>query len=271
MFSETLIQNSPFKGQAIDPTTNKVIEITDFIGNFDILEETQDGTIKQWTPIIIKREDNFKRSFHVKDNDKKALVVKEYSEVECGIGAGCWLSSIAMLSWLSDNYHKHTFSGIKVLEIGCGVALNSLYLGSCQSSDDANIIASDYKHTIGYALDENKALNNIDTSKVIYKVLDWNQCISETYNPLETIGTFDLIIATDCIYKSTASMFFNVVKHHLAKNGKFLLINPMETSRPGTDNVIYKLAEMGEICVSHIAIQMNKKYTKPLIFVEVTA
>jgi predicted nicotinamide N-methyase len=275
MFQETLIQNSPFKGQAIDPITNMVIDISDFVGDFDILEETQDGSIKQWTPITISRQNNLVRSFQIQgDGDSsgstaKALLLKEYSEAECGIGAGCWLSSIAMLSWLSDNYQKHSAS--RVLEIGCGVALNSLYLACSHSHAHTNITASDYKHTIGYALDENKVLNGIDTSKVAYEVLDWNQCISETYNPSETIGAFDLIIATDCIYKSTATMFFNVIKHHLAKNGKLLLINPMETSRPGTDNLIYKLAEMGEISVSHIAIQLNKKYTKPLIFVEFTA
>jgi len=278
MFQETLIQNSPFKGQAIDPITNKVVDISDFVGDFDILEETQDGSIKQWTPITITRQNNLMRSFQIHGDENgstaKPLLLKEHSEAECGIGAGCWLSSIAMLSWLSDNYETHS-TPKRVLEVGCGVALNSLYLAHSHSNSHSqahiNITASDYKHTIGYALDENKVLNGIDTSTVAYEVLDWNQCTSETYNPSETIGTFDLIIATDCIYKSTASLFFNVIKHHLAKNGKLLLINPMETSRPGTDNLIYKLAEMGEISISHIAIQLNKKYTKPLIFVEFNA
>lgn len=274
MFQETLIQNSPFKGQAIDLNTNKVVDISDFVGEFDVIEDGHDGIIKQWTSITITRQNKHMRSFQINANaDAKGsvkLLLKEYSEAECGIGAGCWLSSIAMLSWLSDNYLNYS-TPARVLEVGCGVALNSLYLASSQSQVNTSIVASDHMHTIGYAFDENKALNGIDTSKVAYEVLDWNQCISETYNPSTTIGTFDLIMATDCIYKSTATMFFNVIKHHLAKNGRLLLINPMEKSRPGTDNFIYKLAEMGEISISHIAIQLNKKYTKPLIFVEFTA
>lgn len=279
MFQETLIQNNPFIGQAIDHVTNKIIAISDFIGDFDILEETyeREEGIKKWTPITVARQDKSVRTFHIKDvedvkgNDLKPILLKEYSEAHCGIGAGCWLSSIAMLSWLSDNHHKHCHSGMKVLEVGCGVALNSLFLARTYSDTHINITASDYMHTIGNVLDENKTLNGIDINKLTYNMLDWNECTSDSYCPLKTLGTFDLIIATDCIYKSTSSLFFNVIKHHLAMNGKLLLINPIETSRPGIDNLIYKLAEMGEICISHIAIQLNKKYTKPLIFVEFTA
>lgn len=268
MFKETLIQNSPFKGQAIDTNTNKVIDISDFVGDFNILEEKDDNTIIHWTPIQVTRNSNLVRSFHIHGHSVPILI-KEYNESECGIGAGCWLSSIAMLSWLSD--HNNSYTNKRILEIGCGVALNSLYLASLDYYQTTHITASDYKHTIGYVLEENKSFNNINENRAEYKVLDWQQCCSSTYDPLDTIGKYDLIIATDCIYKSTASLFFNVIKHHLAPNGTLLLINPMETSRPGTDQLIYKLAEMGEIRVSHIAIQLNHKYTKPLLFVEFNA
>lgn len=275
MFKETLIQNSPFKGQAIDVNTNKVVDISDFVGVFDILEEIDDKNVIKWKPIEVTRCNNLVRSFLVKD-DNTPILLREYSESECGIGAGCWLSSIAMLSWLSD--HPQSYANKRILEVGCGVALNSLYLAHThqdhtkpQSNTTTSITASDYMNTIGCVFDENIALNNIKEGQAEYKILDWQQCCSSTYNPLDTIGTYDFIIATDCIYKSTAPMFFNVIKHHLAPNGKLLLINPMETSRPGIDQLIYKMAEMGEVRVSHIAIQLNKKYTKPLLFVEFTA
>jgi len=259
MFPETLIQNSPFKGQAIDPYTNRVVDITDFVGHFQVI--TEDNT--KWAPVSVQRHSQQVRSFTVPST--QTILLKEYSEQECGIGAGCWLSSIAMLSYLSTN--PIPSQTMRVLEVGCGVALNSLHLAS---KGHSSIVASDYKQTIGFAFSENQQLNNIVNGQ--YQVLDWHQCCYETYDPTTTIGKYDLIIATDCIYKSTAPMFFEVIKHHLSKDGsKLLLINPMENSRPGVDQFIYKLAEMGDIAVQHIAIQLNDKYTKPLLFVEFTA
>lgn len=258
MFSETLIQNSPFKGQAIEPLSGKVVDVPDFVGEFQVLTETN----TEWTPISVKRHGENVRSFT--DINNHTMLLKEYCEEECGIGAGCWLSSIAMLSYLSTNPMS---SNTRILEIGCGVALNALYL---TSQGYQNVVASDYKQTIGIAFTENQQLNNIHNGE--YQVLDWHHCCSDTYDPHTTIGTYDLIIATDCIYKSTAPMFFQAIKHHLSKDGgKLLLINPMETSRPGVDQFIYKLAEMGNITVEHIAIELNGKYTKPLLFVEFSA
>jgi SAM-dependent methyltransferase len=269
MFLETLVQNNPFRGQAIDPITHKVVPIHDFIGQFDVLEELADGAIKRWQQIDVKRQNNLVRSFQRSDNNtKQPLLVAEYGEKECGIGASCWLSSIAMMSWLSDNHKQLGINeNTSVLEVGCGVALSSLYLTSLGYD---NVTASDNKHTIGCVYEENKLLNNILKSANKFQYLDWEHCCQDGYDPKQTIGTFDIIIASDCVYKSTSPMLIEAIRHHLAKNGKLIMINPMETSRHGINDTIYKLAELGDTEVSHIAIQLNNLYTKPLMFVVVS-
>jgi 2-polyprenyl-3-methyl-5-hydroxy-6-metoxy-1,4-benzoquinol methylase len=257
-FQETLIQNSPFKGQIIDPHKKQPTGINDFVGHFQVITDENE----LWDHVSVVRHSQDVRSFQVASQNQPILL-REYSEKDCGIGAGCWLSSIAMLSYLNNNYISPTS---RVLEIGCGVALNALYLAS---QGHQSITASDCFETIGCAFEENKKLNN--TANGQYKLLDWQQCCSDNYDPLDTIGEYDLIIATDCIYRSTAPMFFQTIRKHLSKNGgKLLLINPVETSRAGIDEFIYKLAEMGDVSVQHIAIQFDHKYTKPLLMVVLT-
>ena len=252
-------------GQLKDKKTGAISGLYDFVGLFDVLEEHQDNTISEWYEVNVERLSTSTKRFEVKGNQTNSILLKEYGEKECGIGAGCWLSSIAMMSYITKN-HK-LFKGKNVLEIGCGTALNSLYLAS--NVQDTNITSSDYKETIGMVLQENTKLNQCPS--IDYKILDWQKCCEDNYEPESTIGKYDIIIATDCIYKSTANIFQAAVKMHLKDEGKLLMINPVETSRPGVDNFIYTLAERGEVAVKHIAIRLNKNYTKPLLFVEFTA
>lgn len=262
MFKETLIQNSPFHGQAIEPINGKVIDIHDFIGKFEVIEEYQDKDTgldkhKCSNTINVSRIDKATRLF---EDNTSNVILREYSEDECGIGAGCWLSSIAMIHWMKDNLHE--FKNKRIMEIGAGVALPSLYLAkNKQNLDNIKLYCTDYKQTIGHMLKENQVNNNIEPDDIHYCVLDWNQMD-------ETIGTFDIIIACDCIYKSTSKIFKKTVLKHLKIGGKLLFINPLETSRPGVDQFIYSLAEIGNIEVKHIAVRYNNKYVKPLIFVE---
>jgi SAM-dependent methyltransferase len=273
MFIENLLQNSPFRGQGIDPDTGKVVDITDFIGCFEVLEECYDEestkyVTNQWSTINVSRLNDTTRVFT--DNGNITVSLSEYSEVECGIGAGCWLSSIAMMSWIKDNMDM--FKDKMILEIGSGVALPSLYLGKNMNNQNKfNLHCSDYKETIGYVLKENQKNNDININDLQYSVLDWKECLKAEYDPFDTIGKFDIIIACDCIYKSTANIFKEAVLKHLKSNGKIIFINPLETSRPGVDQFIYSLAEQGEIDVKHIAVRHNNKYVKPLHFVVFSA
>lgn len=265
MLMETLIQNGPFHGQAINLTNGKVVNIEDFVGDFDVIEEVYDEesqTVqhKLWNKVSVSRVNPYTRMFG--DTSNTTVLLHEYCEDECGIGAGCWLSSIAMMSWMKDNFEE--FNGQRIMEIGAGVALPSLYLAKHKdNSHNFELYCTDYKHTIGCMLQENKVNNNLVNDDIQYHILDWK-------NLDDTIGTFDVVIACDCIYKSTSGIFKEAVLKHLKVGGKLLFINPLETSRPGVDNFIYSLAEKGSINIKHIAVRYNEQYMKPLVFVEFT-
>jgi 2-polyprenyl-3-methyl-5-hydroxy-6-metoxy-1,4-benzoquinol methylase len=250
--SNSLLQNSPFRGQAIDKDTNKVVDIYDFVGEF---------VVEDWAIVSIERSNMNTRVFSIADLN---VVVQECNEDEGGVGAGVWLSSVAMLAWLSKN--KDTIHGKTVLEMGCGVGLCSLGLSQMLiSSPNSLITASDYKLALARAFESNVTLNNCNNIST-FKLLNWSDCQKDDF----TSCVYDVIIATDCIYKSTSSIFRTAVLKHLAPNGRLVFINPFERSRPGVDAFIYTLAELGEVNVQHINICMNGKYNTTLMFVEFT-
>jgi hypothetical protein len=72
----------------------KNYSITDFVGHFQVVTDENE----QWDHINVTRHNPQVRSFKVANLDQPILL-REHSEKECGIGAGCWLSSIAMLSF----------------------------------------------------------------------------------------------------------------------------------------------------------------------------
>lgn len=258
-----LIQNTPFQGQAIHPITKGVIPINDFVGTFEALFEDESiGMVN-----VTRNSDNTRCfSFPTHYDDIVTINIKEHSEKVCGIGAGCWLSSIAMSAWLLKNHSVHQNN--RVLEFGCGIGLPSLVLSSVKSSSASLVVASDYLVTLGCAYDENISINKqVLQVPTHYECIDWNLCIANDFKPDEQ---YDVIIATDCIYKSTAQLFKNTVLKFLRPGGKLIFINPLETSRPGVDSFIYSLAEMGEIDVKHIQVVMDGMYASHMMFVEFT-
>jgi 2-polyprenyl-3-methyl-5-hydroxy-6-metoxy-1,4-benzoquinol methylase len=252
MMINNMIQNSPFRGQAIDQETGKVIDIVDFVGKF---------AVEDWGTISIDRLNNNTRTFTIDEGDLY-VVVQECDEDNGGIGSGCWLSSIAMLAWLSNN--KGKLQEKSILEMGCGVGLCSLALSQMVVS--SAITASDYKVALAKAFDNNIA-HNVCHVTPSFTVLNWNDCHKKTF----TNNVYDLIIASDCIYKSTATIFKTSVMKLLAPGGTLIFINPLERSRPGVDAFIYTLAELGTINVQHINVCMNGKHNITLMYVEFQA
>lgn len=251
----TLIQNGPHSGQAIDHVDGRIMAVHDFVGTFDV-----DG----YNTIFVQRLDMHTKQFEFSTKEcKYQMLVRECNAREGGIGAGCWLSSVAMLAWITEN--AHVFVGKKVMEMGCGIGLCSLGLSSMIR--DTSITASDCYSALAETFDKNVELNGIDKSNTSFKLMDWDATADAQ---VENTGEYDIIIATDCIYKSTADSFKQAALKHLAPNGKLFMINPFGVSRPGVDTFVYSLAECGEVEKRRIEICMDAYFSLELMFIEYT-
>lgn len=146
------------------------------------------------------------------------------------------------------------------MELGAGVGVCGIIVASYLASD---VTMSDCDSEILDLISRNIDRNIANMSvRPKVKRLDWNdEGDSEK---------FDVIIASDCIFKSTAAPFLSAIYRHLNADGELFLINPPETCRPGVDGVIYALQELGDVAMKVIQITMMGLYQKELILVHLT-
>jgi len=125
--------------------------------------------------------------------------------------------------------------GKRILEIGCGMALVSLYL----NARGADITAMDIQAKSADLLTVNTRLNR---SKVIPFVnASWSETLIE-------LGEFDLILASDVLYEPqhilTLPGFLN---QHIKTEGEVIIVDP---DRGRTDAFRSQMSECGFACES---------------------
>ncbi|TQD47615.1 class I SAM-dependent methyltransferase [Marilutibacter aestuarii] len=104
--------------------------------------------------------------------------------------------------------------GKRILEVGCGIGLASLVL----QQRGAEIVASDIHPLAEPFLAYNSALNALDS--VHYRQMDWDL-------PLETLGRFDMIIASDVLYeRGHAALLADVVERHAQAAAEVVVSDP---------------------------------------------
>ena len=121
-----------------------------------------------------------------------------------------WPAGIVLANLMSTR----ELTGLRILEVGCGIGLASLVA----QSKGADITASDYHPITQTLLDDNAELNNLPS--LSYFRGDWR-------NPITNQGKFDLIIGSDLLYdRSKFENLATFVDCHLSEQGHFLLIDP---------------------------------------------
>ncbi len=95
-----------------------------------------------------------------------------------------WPSSMVLAHYINE----YETEGKRVLEVGCGIALTSLFL----SKKNIDISASDYHPEVGFFLQRNIQLNN--GKAINYQRANWAE-------NTDTLGRFDLIIGSDILYE----------------------------------------------------------------------
>lgn len=136
---------------------------------------------------------------------------------QCGVSSASW--PLFGQVWpsgiiLADLMDRQRIEGLRILEIGCGLALASLVI----SRRGADITASDYHPLAHEFLDKNVALNGFPTIPFILG--DWSKIHL-------TLGKFDLIIGSDILYEPDhPALLANFIHRHSKADVEIIIIDP---------------------------------------------
>lgn len=115
---------------------------------------------------------------------------------------------------LAETMSTFAIDGKRILELGCGLGLSSLVL----QRREADITASDHHPLAEAFLEHSAALNGL--ASVTYRDLPWNQ-------PDETLGRFDVIIASDVLYeRGHAAQLAGMMHRHAHDDAEIVLADP---------------------------------------------
>lgn len=254
---DNLIQISSRYGHGRDKVTGRVIKIENFTGRFDVFNDSNEriGEVK-----IHQRPTDCKVIYF--DKSTTPLYISEVDEDKGGVGAGIWLSSIILSSWIVQN--KALFDGKKVLELGCGIGLCGLVAltNTCPRYVKFTDCDGSLFDCLKQNIEQNSTKMRIAPSMQLF---DWNHSDKNSSGSYASVqGCYDVILASDCLYHSTKNILLDAILCNLKVNGTLVMANPPDWNRPGFDEFIYSLKQYGEVCVERRKLTMNKQYTQEI-------
>mgnify|MGYP000645428792 CR=1 FL=1 len=137
--------------------------------------------------------------------------------LQCGISSAAW--PMFGVIWDSSRVLAHLMStyqidNIRILEVGCGIALASIVLNHRQ----ADITATDHHPEVENFLLENIALNH--GKELPFFRVGWD-------DEDNGMGLFDLIIGSDLLYeKEQVNSLARFIHQHSKPDGTVILVDP---------------------------------------------
>ncbi|XP_051117426.1 calmodulin-lysine N-methyltransferase [Andrographis paniculata] len=138
-------------------------------------------------------------------------------------GLVCQWPSEEILAYYSMS-HLSSFRGKKIIELGSGYGLAGLVIAMATEASEV-VISDGNPQVVDYIqrnIDANSASFNGTTVKSM--ILHWDQ-----HEIADMVGTFDVIVASDCtFFKKFHKSLAQIIKHLLKENGpaKAILFNP---------------------------------------------
>jgi predicted O-methyltransferase YrrM len=146
------------------------------------------------------------------------------------IGGGLWLSGAAMLLFVDVNLGL--FEGKRVLELGAGLGLAGIHAATAGSPSlvvltdaDTSVLSA----SVAQATAASRRDKRCEPGRMLVKQLDFDE-------PSSGLGVFDIVLASDCIYRGNIDAFFRCVLAHLAEDGLFVMFNAL---RPSSQDAMY--------------------------------
>lgn len=134
-----------------------------------------------------------------------------------GISSATW--SLFGVLWESGEILARTMqgrdlSGLRVLEVGCGIGLASIIL----QQEGVDITATDYHPEAQAFLNANTELNQLED--IPFVRTGWDE-------PSTDLGEFDLIVGSDIIYESfSLDMLTDFISRHGKADSQVLIVDP---------------------------------------------
>lgn len=187
---------------------------------------------------------------------------QQYSDPEglaeqAGISSATW--PLFGLIWpsaviLAEIMNEYPLEGLKILEVGCGLALASLVA----HHRGADITASDYHPLVPAFLEENIALNNF--LPIRYAAADWGKT--------GRIGKFNLIIGSDLLYEPDHPAMLSAFINRNASDAAVVII--IDPGRKLQGKFTRMMTELGFSCTSKAtatqAVQGNPYKGKIMVY-----
>ena len=138
-----------------------------------------------------------------------------------------------------STFEKNTLSQMRILELGCGLALPSLFAAQL----GAHVVATDFHPEVPRLLELNMRKNQL--SSIQYVELNWEK---DDFSSLH--GQFDLIIGSDILYEQRfPKSLSHSLKHLLAPQGQVLISDP---GRPYLQSFVDEMKNLGFSSETHI-------------------
>ncbi len=134
--------------------------------------------------------------------------------------------------------HRTGLSGMRVVELGCGLGLPSILAARL----GAHVLATDFHPDTGLWLKHNAALNLVAPD---YQELDWNVFLAPASQP-HSLQPYDLVIGSDLLYERRhIPALVCAIDTLCARNGCAVI------SDPGRDSLDLFVSSMEKIGWSH--------------------
>jgi predicted O-methyltransferase YrrM len=231
--TQLLVQTGPACFQCVDDLvafthltgTCRLQTVTDDDG--DDVDDVDDGPMVPTQPVAILCPGSI-------DVGAQHYVNEPYCPQK-KIGGGLWLSGIALMLFIDAN--RGLFRGRHVLELGAGLGLAGLHVA--RVAQPASVVISDVDVTPARnALRANhQQLENDE--KVILRTLDFVEI------PAKMDCCFDVIIASDCVYRTNQDGVVATIAKYLKPGGTLVMFNADRSN--AAPNLLYAIQEIVEL------------------------
>lgn len=175
-------------------------------------------------------------------------------EEHCPYFGVLWEAGIGLSQYLENKNYGH----LRVLEIGCGLALPSFIL----TKQGADVLATDFHADVEPFLKYNQNLNDV-TFK--YSLMNWRDQIQKVENEF---GLFDLVIGSDILYESQHSgQVAKALISLLKPGGEIILSDP---GRAYVQKFVSAMNELGykeEMTIQKVKAELTQAGKEKEIFV----
>ena len=175
-------------------------------------------------------------------------------EEHCPYFGVLWEAGIGLSQYLENRNYK----GLRILEIGCGLALPSFIL----HRQGADVLATDFHADVEQFLKYNQEANDLFFQ---YSLMNWRDEVKRVENDF---GLFDLVIGSDILYegqhsKQVAQALIGLLK----PDGEIILSDPGRAYVQKFVSVMNELGYKEEMSIQKVKAELTQAQKEKEIFV----